>query len=386
MFNKIINSCIWIKKNIFAIIPILLASYLPLVAIEVFLTYQISDLHDLSIRRELTLNEINEKILFPVFVDQHSFLQNLSKELQILPLGVEPNRRGYLCNEGSGGVYIKSDYLGFRNKNEQYAKNIDMLVIGDSFAHGQCVYDNYTITDNLNHYLNTLNLGTSGNHPYIYAALLKNFYPIFRPKFILTIFCDNDKDVIDPNNYFYEFYYKKNFQTYSSNNNKINYLKDTEIFYKKYRDWLIHENKLDNKNLANFQTKKNLLHLTSIFKLSLFRSIAFNFVSKLKYNFLFLPGPTKFFIDELARYQNEFHAVPIITYIPPNKKFTQDRWEKYYENNIKDYAKRNNIRFIDFRSEMKLYSNPDDLYQPKGTHLSNEGYKLLSDTILKNLN
>jgi len=212
--------------------------------------------------------------------------------------------------------------------------------------------------------------------------LIKTFQPIFKPKYIVTIFCDNDKDVTDTSNYFYIFYFQKNNKTYFLKDNKINYSQNVGVYFNAYRKWLNDKTKPNEGPL----TSKLGIYSPEVFKLPIIRSATTDFFKKIKNYYLFLPLPTKFLIDELQRNQEKFSTIHIITYIPPNEKFINDYWERHYENNIKKYAKSKKIIFIDYRKAMHAYDNAGELYQPNGTHLSKKGYELLSKVIIENLN
>ena len=103
---------------------------------------------------------------------------NQNSQINFYPIGSLPNTKTYWCNEGYGLIQYKSDRFGLRNKDKKwnnFDKNTNIFVIGDSSAHGACVPDESTIPSTIekNLRLNTFNLASASNGPYEYQATLK---------------------------------------------------------------------------------------------------------------------------------------------------------------------------------------------------------------------
>jgi hypothetical protein len=100
------------------------------------------------------------------------------------------------CNENNYYSEYKSDKFGFNNPNNNvYNKNVDYLITGDSFAHGNCVNENDNIAGNIKKITkkNTINIGYGGSGPLVQYARLKEYFPETNVKKIIWLFCgEND--------------------------------------------------------------------------------------------------------------------------------------------------------------------------------------------------
>lgn len=114
-----------------------------------------------------------------------------SQMLNIIPISGVSNAKTILCNENGFWVKYKSDRYGFRNNNDVWdEKNIEYLIIGDSFAHGACIKEENTISSNLSKLSKkkSINLGIGGNGPLLNYAAVKEFGVFKKPKKIIWMF------------------------------------------------------------------------------------------------------------------------------------------------------------------------------------------------------
>lgn len=128
----------------------------------------------------------------------------------VYPVGSLPNTKTYLCNEGYGLIRYESDRFGLRNKDQKWKianKKSNIFVLGDSFIQGQCVLEKDTITSNIEKStkINTINLGSGGNGPYQYLALLSSMVkPIIEnsnnQQIVLIVFYANDNEAFNSRN------------------------------------------------------------------------------------------------------------------------------------------------------------------------------------------
>ena len=147
------------------------------------------------------------------------------------------------CNENGNMSEYFSDRYGFANKDNVWdIKKIDILMLGDSFAHGACVDPD----NNISHYLenfskkNIINLGYGANGPLIELATYFEYGKRKKPEIILW------------------FYYEGN-----DLNNLGNEIKSKELIKYLTTDHnqeLINKQKIIDKYLLNYQNKslKNL--------------------------------------------------------------------------------------------------------------------------------
>ena len=86
-------------------------------------------------------------------------ISTFDTKLNLPPISSFVNSKSFLCDEGYGLIKYKTDKFGFRNSNNVYQKPIDIIIIGDSFAHGSCVDDQFSVAGILKKNFNVLNLG-----------------------------------------------------------------------------------------------------------------------------------------------------------------------------------------------------------------------------------
>ena len=106
---------------------------------------------------------------------------HINKNSIILPLSGISKSETIVCNENGYYSKYKSDRYGFNNLDSEWdKKNIEFLLIGDSYVQGGCVNRPDDIASVLRDLSNkpVLNLGYGGNGPLIeYATLIEYFQP-----------------------------------------------------------------------------------------------------------------------------------------------------------------------------------------------------------------
>jgi hypothetical protein len=121
----------------------------------------------------------------------------------IHPLSGISNRKTLYCKENGYFMIYQSDRYGFNNPNEEWdKKEIEYLLVGDSFTHGACVNQPDTIAGNIRSALNqnkkgVLSLGYSGNGPLIEYATLREYFPFTNAKRVLWMYYENDLTDLD---------------------------------------------------------------------------------------------------------------------------------------------------------------------------------------------
>ena len=77
--------------------------------------------------------------------------------------------------------------FGFNNPNQEWNKKNGILLLGDSFTAGECVYEKDNIAGNLRQKINDkkiINLGMGGNGPLSNYATLKEYFLKVNPKVV----------------------------------------------------------------------------------------------------------------------------------------------------------------------------------------------------------
>ena len=93
----------------------------------------------------LTFTSTSKNLSLDNYIDNETQLvinpsHYLNKDNKILPFSGISNARTIYCNENGYYSIYKSDRFGFNNPDEEWdKKEIEYLLIGDSFTHGACV-------------------------------------------------------------------------------------------------------------------------------------------------------------------------------------------------------------------------------------------------------
>lgn len=115
---------------------------------------------------------------------------------QVIPLSGLSRRVTVFCNEGGEFATYESDEHGFNNPIGLYQKGkVDIVLIGDSFAHGACVEQGEDIASHLRtNNIRALNLGMAGSGPLIELAILTEYAEPVAPRVVLWMyFEENDQ-------------------------------------------------------------------------------------------------------------------------------------------------------------------------------------------------
>jgi len=324
-------------------------------------------------------------------------IRSFSKDSNFYPIGTIPFAKTILCDEGYGLITYKSDRFGLRNNDKFWDKvkeGKNIFLIGDSYTHGICVKDEYTISSILNQKtdLNSLNLGSGGNGPYEYIAIINSIIkPIIRknknkPTWIVINYYVNDdikqdsslEDLIKDSKEILKFDSKNNPLPSSEYIEKITQIVSTNLPYSK-KD-------IDIK-YKQISAETNLFKNTIFYKLTtltyLRAKIKFAFMKpKSKFfekNTKLLKDPTEVSIKNLREICNS-NCNPIITFIPNSNHWRTSKNLKSYKKKLSEIAKENKIDFID--GTQFIDSNNLSHFSPEGSHLSRESYENLAERII----
>jgi hypothetical protein len=113
---------------------------------------------------------------------------------EFLPLGGVSRSITVLCNESGEHVDYLSDERGFHNPEGIWSSHpLEIVAIGDSFAHGYCVPSNANFVARLRDlYPRTLNLGIAGTGPLAQWAVFLEYVPPMRPAVVLWFFYEEN--------------------------------------------------------------------------------------------------------------------------------------------------------------------------------------------------
>ena len=164
----------------------------------------------------------------------------------VFPLSGLSNKKTIFCNESGYFSKYYSDKYGFNNPSEEWDKEKQIILIGDSFVHGACVNEGKDLASNLRKFTQNgvLNLGYSGNSTLIQLATIREYLKKDSSKVILFFF-ENDLEELS-------FEIKNNFL--------IQYINDNS-FFQNLKD---KQKIVDNKN--HYKIKKNISQKNNTFQ------------------------------------------------------------------------------------------------------------------------
>ena len=318
------------------------------------------------------LKMINNEIVVSI-APSHYIYKKQSQS--ILPLSGISNSETISCNENGYYSIIQSDRYGFNNPDSEWdKKEIEYLLVGDSFTYGECVNRPNDIASVLRALSNksVLNLGQSDNGPLIEYATLREYLDK-NVKNVLWIYYErNDlRDIKKEkksrilNKYLDDLNYKQNLKFKQNEMNKLglNLIEEKKVEKNKenekkrkiYKDNLIKFIKIYNTRVSIFTSSKPPSSLVPEFKkiIKLAKELVEKNNSKLY--FVYLP--------ERGRYETNYD----------NTNY----------NLIKDVVSELRIPFIDIHNEIfKKEQNPLKLFPfVKHGHYNVDGYKKVAETI-----
>ena len=155
----------------------------------------------------LYLSDVNGKI--------KNFIDNKISSNQKIPFRGPINKISLGSNEAGKREIIINDKYGFKNKNEIYSKNIDIMILGDSFTEGVAFNNSEDIAGKImmkSNY-NVGNFGVNGTGPFISLAITKEYASKFKPKNVFYLFYEgNDlRDMMFEEKTFLKKYLEKSF-------------------------------------------------------------------------------------------------------------------------------------------------------------------------------
>jgi len=308
------------------------------------------------------LKKINNKIVISTPPPRYFY-----KENSIMPLSIMSNSETIHCSENGYYSIYQSDRYGFNNPdNEWDEKEIEYLLVGDSFTHGACVNRPNDIGSVLRNLSNksVLNLGIHGNGPLTEYATLREYLDK-NVKKVLWIYYENDLTDL-----------KNELQ----NNDFIKYINDLNF----------------TQNLRFKQNKIESFLSNQIKKRDGESSKLMSFIKIHKIRKLFLPKPltasaTEFkqilqLTKELVNKNNsKLYFVYLPSYYRYQKNYNNTNYNNTNSNLIKKILTELKIPFIDIHEKVfKKEQDPLKLF-PFGLfgHYNVYGYKKVAETIYK---
>ena len=375
---------IWIRNVFLTSVITLTLLYLVLLAFEVFVAtsgavpqHKMENNFDLRTAMEVVSDMRKEgKEVYPNLVNWYPGTAE-----SFIPLGGIFNVDTVLCNELGQYVVYRSDRYGFNNYDYVYDKEIDAVLIGDSFTQGACVEQNESIMGNLNRMgLATISLGKGGNGPLAEYASYKEYVDELEPEYVLWLYFEG-------NDLYGDLQREKSFellrkyldddgfsQNLSSNRDKIdNYIKEH----------------LDDRRAYGFH--KFAMRINSAVKLTDLRTVISNFAGSpiLLRLYKNMDQETKDLFEQIILKANSATRQKgerfIFVYLPAYTRYTNSGYKNlldFGKEYVIGFLKENNIEHLDFDEVISGHKDPLEFfpYRQDG-HYNPFGYQVLSSEI-----
>lgn len=318
------------------------------------------------------LKEINPNYSISVPYIKHNDFFSLS--------GVS-NSPTLFCKENEYFATYISDRFGFNNPDYEWnKKEIEYLIVGDSFVEGQCVNRPYDIASQLRKLTKktVISLGVGERGPLGSYATVREYQPSKFKNLILFFTEHNDFDDLqnENKNTFLKKYYDLNFSQNLKGNQKL--VDDNIKIYIK---------NIENKKIFGFMSEYNHKEILNFLRLSKTRYLLRVFYSKINNN---NEKKEKEFL-QIIKIFHEFalknNAKFYIVFLPDYRNKTITNYQLSNKNIVIKVAKQKNIKLIDLHKLLfEQEKNLESLYPPTYPgHFSHYGYKKIAEVIYKNL-
>ena len=300
-----------------------------------------------------------------VIIYPYDYIKNYN---DIYPLSGISNSKTINCNENGYYSIYKSDRYGFNNPDSEWdANKKEFLIVGDSFALGDCVNRPDDIGSVLRHLSNksVLNLGYAGHNPLLEYATLREYYASGVNKVLWLYYEGNDLQGLSHK------FENKFFLNYIKD---LNFKQDLKVRHEEI-------NILGNNILSQrIKEKRNVFKLGDFIKLFNTRYLITNKNKKVVLTYSDFEKIIKLSKELVSRNNSKFYFV----YLPEFK-----RYKGNYENNnylnVKKIIDKLGIPFIDIHAEVfKNESNPLDLFPFNSDgHYNESGYNKVARAIYR---
>lgn len=337
--------------------------------------------------------KLNNSLSLPFYFNRSYFhtltAQEEIKKNQIIPFRGPINHQTLSCAEDLEYKLIQNDKYGFKNPNSVYKNNIEIVLIGDSYAEGLCENEKNDISGNLrNLNINTINLGVTGSGPLLSLAILREYLSEFKPNYVVYLYFEGN-DLYDLN------WEKKTYLlNYLNSSYSLNYLNkkiQLQKFLKKFQKTKNLE--LESINLNNKETiKKESTYLSILKDILEVQSIKGILRSSLLLDKSVIDTSLYFkVLDKINEEVKKNNSELIFIYLPSWSryftKFNKDELIFNKKNEIISYVSSKKIKFIDFENILSIKKDKQK-YFPLGFvgHYNKTGYNFIANLIKNELN
>ena len=297
------------------------------------------------------------------------FPQNFLKlnEQDFFSLAGISNIKTIYCNENGYYSIYQSDRYGFNNPDTEWdSKEIEYLLVGDSFTHGACVNRPNDIASVLRQYSKkkVLNLGYGGNGPLIELATLREYLTPNIKNVLWLYYEGNDSSDLESelkNNILNKYLTNQNFKQ--------------NLKFKQTQINLFLTTSLEREREKELQREKESINSTKIIKfIKLLNVRIFLLTSR-----PVLPPPSpelKVILNLANELVRNYNGKLYFIYLPEIGRYQKSK-KNYYKQQIKKIVIDLDVKFIDIDEDVfQREKNPMELFpvQQYG-HYNVEGYK-----------
>lgn len=320
----------------------------------------------------------NENYINQIYISDYQLypFNQVSKKRNFIAFAPPGLQNYFKCDEGYGTIKHTSDRFGFRNDDSLWDEELDVVLIGDSFASGQCVDKKNSLSGILNNNkIKTLILAHGGTSAVHYDFYLKTFIPLLKPKKIIIALHENDNHLIDTVELHANFLSKIKTNDYVSiKNNKFYPSTKLNEFNKDILD-------LYKFNL-NFTVKEKLL-----FKIDKLKKYFYLPNIKFYVHHLFnnsrLIGHNKSLIDNAISLCNINTCKVYFVLVRSSNFWDPTFFYEKYKNSLSGYLSLKGYKLITF--DHLIDYRDKKYYAPTGPHFSILGYELIAEEIIKSI-
>jgi hypothetical protein len=259
----------------------------------------------------------------------------------LVPLGGMPEATTVFCNEAGQYVIYRSDADGFNNPPE-VMHEVELVVLGDSFAHGQCVPQGMDVAGRLRAQARSArNLGCAGTGPLSALGALLEYGLAARPKTILWFYYEGN-DPLD-----LEAYGRAHLSRVPDPGRSA-VVDPVEI----------------TRSIVTLRRIRRLFALTNTFPAA-------------------TPASLRRVLSVGVAKAHKIDAEIVFVYLPASARLTDARFADHRAE-ILPVAAKLGLRTIDFSETVSRHPDPSSLYPNRGRgHFDEDGYQLLTDTIVR---
>ena len=322
------------------------------------------------------------------FTRPFPFLQNVGAPKiagrTILPLNSVPLKITAGCAEEGHHTVFTTDRYGFNNSDTVWDKPINVMLIGDSYAEGQCVDQALNIASVMSRGgINTASLGMGGSGPLTELAIFRNIASFFRPPTILWLFFEGN-DLEDLNK---EMGYTHLYEELVPLQHSTEYMSVKPLIDEWIQDW-------QDKFIAD---QSQLWE--QFFRAAVLRDLRARIRARLEALSAQATSQTSDYdmlahrfektIDVVRKEMKEWGGKLIIVYLPsPNRYTGKSVHFRKIQDLVTAAAANAGVAVVDISNSMQQKIRPTDLYAKPGRvygHFNPDGYRFAAGEIISYL-